>query len=422
MVRFTLLLIASLLTTPAHSAFAQIDRGVEAATAADTSAVADTSVADTTGTDVPQRDVFDLLNQYVLKRRIEPELSATTRTGLSWAILPTFSYNPVYGVALGLTATGAGQRGSTLARYSSLSLSGNVSTTGQVQAQARGDVFSNSGEFLTRIDFRYLDTKRSTWGLGPLNSNQQEYPMSFELLRGYATVYRVASGPVFVGLGYHYDQFRDIVDERAEAGEDTPFTDYSGDGVTLTTASGLSINILGDTRDNLVNPSSGYYLSMSLRNYAKAAGSDKNWQEWWAEMRVYPHVPKQSRNVLAFWLYTWFTFGPAPYLNLPSDGWDTYGRASRGYLQGRIRGANQIYLESEYRVALSNDGLWGAVVFANLIATTSPDTQTLGRADPGGGAGLRVKFNKHSATNLTIDYGFGRNRSSGLYLGLSEIF
>jgi hypothetical protein len=235
-------------------------------------------------------------------------------------------------------------------------------------------------------------------------------------------VYRVASGPVFVGLGYHYDQFRDIADERAEAGEETPFTAYSGDGVTLTTASGLSINILGDTRDNLVNPTSGYYLSMSLRNYAKAAGSDKNWQEWWAEMRVYPHVPKQSRNVLAFWLYTWFTFGPAPYLNLPSDGWDTYGRASRGYLQGRIRGANQIYLESEYRVALSNDGLWGAVVFANLIATTSPDTQTLGRADPGGGAGLRVKFNKHSATNLTIDYGFGRNRSSGLYLGLSEIF
>ncbi|HEX5132768.1 MAG TPA: hypothetical protein VFX92_09805 [Candidatus Krumholzibacteria bacterium] len=375
-----------------------------------------------TASAVPERDVFDLLNQYVLKRRIEPELSTTTRTGLSWALLPTFSYNPVYGVALGVMATGAGQRGSSDARYSSLSISGNASTTGQIQAQVRGDMFSTSGDFLARMDFRYLDTERSTWGLGPFDGTQTEFPMSFKLMRGYATVYRVASGPVFIGLGYHYDEFNDIVDERADQGELTPFGLYSGDGVSRTVASGLSLNLLGDTRDNLVNPSAGYYLSMSMRNYTKSLGSDKNWQEVWAEMRVYPHVPKTGNNVLAFWLYTWFTFGPAPYLNLPSDGWDTYGRASRGYLQGRIRGGNQIYLESEYRVGLSRDGLWGAVVFANFISTTDPETLTFGKANLGAGVGLRVKFNKRSDTNLTIDHGWGQEGSRGLYLGLSEVF
>jgi len=370
---------------------------------------------------VAQRDAFDLLDK-LLGRRVEPELSATSRTGLQWALLPTFSYNPVYGAALGLMATGAGRRGSPTARYSSLSVSGSISTTGQIQAQVRGDLFSESGNYLTKGDFRYLDTERSTWGLGSLSDDQEEYPMEFVLYRVYATFYRVVSGPVFVGLGYHYDEFTDIVDERAEQGEPTPFTSYSGVGVTRTVASGISLNLLGDTRDNLVNPSTGYYLSLSFRNYLESVGSDDNWQEMWAEMRLYPHVPKPSRNVLGFWLYTWLSFGPSPYLNKPSNGWDTYGRGARGYLQGRIRGPNQIYVETEYRRTLTSDGLWGLVVFLNLTCTANPDTQTFGRGDPGMGLGLRMKFNKHSNTNLTIDHGWGRDGSRGFFLGMSEAF
>jgi hypothetical protein len=377
------------------------------------------SGSDTTATsEVPQRDIFDL----IFRRDVQAQITSTNKTGLSWALLPTFSYNPVYGVALGIMATGAGQRGSPDARYSSMSVSGNASTTGQIQAQVRGDMFSKSGNTLLKLDFRYLDTERSTWGLGPVSSNQQEYPMDFALYRAYATFYRVTSGPVFVGLGYHYDEFNNIVDQRAEQGEATPFTTYSRGDVSRTVASGLSINVLGDTRDNLVNPSMGYYLAMSFRNYNTVLGSDRNWQEMWAEMRVYPHVPKHGKNVLAFWLYTWFTFGPAPYLNLPADGWDTYGRGARGYLQGRIRGANQIYFETEYRFSLTRDGLWGAVVFANLTATTNPESQTFGRSDPGGGIGLRIKFNKRADTNLTVDMAWGRDDSWGVFLGMSEVF
>ncbi len=368
----------------------------------------------------PQRDIFDVINEHLLKRRVEP--SVTFQTGLSWALLPTFSYNPVYGLAIGALATGAGQRSTEDPHYSSLSLSGNYSTTGQIQAQVRGDVFSRSGDYLAKLDARYLDTERSTWGLGPMNSNQQEYSMNFKLLRGYFTVYRVTSGPVFVGLGYHYDEFRDIVDQRAELGESTPFTEYSGGAVTRTVASGFLLSVLGDTRDNPVNPSSGYYLSANFDNYTRAAGSDKNWQEMWTEMRVYPHVPKRSQNVLAFWLYTWFTFGPAPYLNLPTNGWDTYGRGARGYLQGRIRGQDQVYLEAEYRWSLRRDGLLGAVVFINSTTTTDPDTQIFGGSDLGGGAGLRIKFNKRANTNLAIDFAWGRQGSRGLFLGMSEVF
>jgi len=372
---------------------------------------------------VPQRDVFDLVKEWFFDKRVEPQLEGTLPSGLAWSILPTLNYNPVYGFAFGASVSGAGTLGSgPNSRPSALSISGNYSTQGQVQAQFKGDIFTPSGDYLIKADVRYLDTERSTWGLGPIHDNQQEYPMEFKLSRWYATVFRRTSGPVYVGIGYHYDDYAEIVDERAVLGESTPFTEYTGSAVTRTRASGVSINLLGDTRDNIVNPSSGYYLSGVFRDYLKSLGSDLNWQEFWNEVRLYAKLPQQSPNVLAFWIYSWLTFGPAPYLDLPAVGWDTYGRGGRGYLQGRSRGVNQIYFETEYRLQLTRDGLLGAVGFLNLMATTDPESQVFGRVDPGGGVGLRFKFNKRSNTNLSVDHGWGQAGSRGWFMGMMEVF
>lgn len=375
--------------------------------------------ADTSG--VPQRDAMDLLRG-LFGKRVEPQLDIKPKTGLQWALLPTISYNPVYGVAIGAMISGAGRRGSEESRYSSLSIAGNVSTTGQIQFQVRGDVFSPHENYLAKGDFRYLDTERSTWGLGPIDDQQGEFPMTFLLNRFYFTALRRISGPVYLGVGYHYDSFGEIVDKRAAVGDSTPFVEYSGGAPTKTTASGLSINLLADTRDNLVNASNGYYLSWSFRDYLEVLGSDQNWQELWIEARVYPHVPTRSRNVLAFWLYGWMSFGKAPYLNLPSNSWDTYGRASRGYLAGRIRGVDQIYIESEYRWSLTKDGLWGMVAFVNGVSTTRQGAGTYSKLDTAVGVGIRIKFNKHTDTNLTLDHAWGREDSRGWFLGMTEVF
>ena len=371
-------------------------------------------------TEVARRDAVDLLRGW-FHRPISTEMEGTS-FGIDWSLLPTISYNPVYGFAFGVLLSGAGRLGPNTTRYSQLAVSANYSSEGQLQAQVRGDMYEAGGNYLAKIDLRYLDTERSTWGLGTITPDQQEYPMEFALWRAYATLYRRASGPVFVGVGYHYDEYQDIVDQRAAAGESTPFSEYSGGVPSLTRASGLSLNVLADTRDNLVNPTGGYYLSWSTRDYPEGLGSDKTWQELLVEMRVYPHVPRRSDNVLAFWLYGWMTFGPAPYLNLPADGWDTYGRGARGYLQGRIRGANQIYFETEYRFGITRDGLLGGVAFFNATMTTDPDTQVFSGSDHAVGVGLRLKFNKHTNTNLAIDHGWGEEGSRGWFLGMAEVF
>lgn len=303
-----------------------------------------------------------------------------------------------------------------------LSLSGTYSTQGQLLLQVRGDIYSKSGDYLLKPDVRYMDTRRSTWGLGPVVADQSEYPMDFVLTRIYGTFLRRAGGPLYVGLGLHFDEYAQIFDTRAAAGESTPFTDYSGGALSKTRAVAYSVNVLGETRDNLVNPRGGYYLSALFRNYRESLGSDDDWQEFLTEMRLYTPFPKSRRHILAFWVYSWLTFGPAPYLDLPASGWDTYGRGGRGYLQGRIRGENQIYLEVEYRMELRRDGLLGGVVFMNTTITTPPDERLFSRGDLGAGLGLRIKFNKTSDTNLVIDYGWGREGSHGLTLAMSEAF
>jgi hypothetical protein len=158
--------------------------------------------------------------------------------------------------------------------------------------------------------------------------------MDFTLYRLYQTVYkRVKNSSMFVGLGYHFDRYDEIKDERADLGEATPFSLYSAGTPSRTQSSAISGNILVDTRDNAINASQGLYWNASLRFDMLGIGSDEDRQTLWSDFRTYFRLPGKTRHVLAIWNYYWFTFGHAPYLDLPAIGWDTYGRSGRGFLQ-----------------------------------------------------------------------------------------
>ena len=107
---------------------------------------------------------------------------------------------------------------------------------------------------------------------------------------------------------------------------------------------------------------------------------------------------------------------------LPSNGWDDSYNSGRGYIQGRFRDKNMVYMESEYRFNISSNGLIGAVVFANLQNYSSSMFKGYQGWIPGGGMGLRIKVNKQSGINVCIDYGFGRDGSRGFAVNLGELF
>jgi hypothetical protein len=152
-------------------------------------------------------------------------------------------------------------------------------------------------------------------------------------------------------------------------------------------------------------------------------GSDANWQSLLLEFRGYTKFPSESRNIIAFWSYNWFTLGGTPpYLLLPSTAWDEYSNTGRGYIQSRFRSMNMIDQEAEYRFVISANGLFGGVIFANAESFSDITTGKYQVISPGAGLGIRIMLNKFSRTNLALDYAWGTMGSRGFFVNLGEVF
>ncbi len=91
-------------------------------------------------------------------------------------------------------------------------------------------------------------------------------------------------------------------------------------------SSGLSLNVLFDSRRNINNPvAGGSFANIILRQNMKGLGSDQNWTSLYFDVRKYIIFSRGSKNILALWHFDWLTpYGNAPYLDMPSNGWDIY--------------------------------------------------------------------------------------------------
>jgi outer membrane protein assembly factor BamA len=115
--------------------------------------------------------------------------------------------------------------------------------------------------------------------------------------------------------------------------------------------------------------------------------------------------------------------GSVPYLELPGTGSDINQRIGRGYTISRFKGPSFFYNEMEYRFPLTNNKLLSGVLFFNMeTAGNQKNVRLFDYWEPGAGAGLRILFDKHTRSNLCIDYGFGNYGSRGIFVGLNEVF
>jgi outer membrane protein assembly factor BamA len=335
-------------------------------------------------------------------------------------VLPAISASPTTGLLLGVSGNAVTRLGTDAStRLTTISASVNYTTKKQFNILLRSNVYTPGNSWKLEGDWRYLDSNQPTYGLGPALPGEFESPMDYKLVRFYETLYRGVSPDFLLGVGYHLNYYFEIEDHNASQGVVTPYLQYSGGQPTNSASSGLSFNVLSDTRDNPINASNGLYARGSFRFFPTWLGSDENWQSFEGELRTYPRA---GPGVLAFWGITWFTMGRPPYLDLPAIGWDYNNRSGRGYAQGRIRAQNLVYGEAEYRVPLSRDGLLGAVAFFNLTSASDSLTGSLHTPDPGGGVGIRIKLNKNSNTNIGIDFGVGAEGSNGVFFGTGEAF
>ncbi|MCC6287948.1 MAG: BamA/TamA family outer membrane protein [Chitinophagaceae bacterium] len=270
-------------------------------------------------------------------------------------------------------------------------------------------------------DWRFMKYPQSTFGLGSNASLTNETPMDYHYIRIYQHILKKITPYFSAGVGYDLDYHWNISETLLQNNYISDYTNYGATAKSV--SSGLALNLVYDSRKNIINPTQGLLVNVNMRNNVQWLGSDANWQSLLVDVRKYISLPGIKHNLLALWSYNWVILGGRPpYLDLPSTGWDGYNNTGRGFIQGRFRGSKMLYFESEYRFDITNNGLLGAVVFANAETFSAMPKSSLQAIQPGAGAGIRIKLNKKSSTNIAIDYGFGTQGSKGLFVNIGEVF
>jgi hypothetical protein len=287
----------------------------------------------------------------------------------------------------------------------------------------RNNVWLPGDILLWKGDTRFMVYPQYTWGIGGNTNSDEKMLLEYNYLRFYHSFLMKMGKKIFLGAGYNLDfHFNTLPENDSTHFSTVPFYDYENEYRKKTVSSGTVINFLIDSRRNSINPPGGVYLSIDYRLNMKILGSTSDWQSLFIDFRKYFSFDKSQQNILAFWTYYWdITSGKAPYLDLPSIGWDSYSRSGRGFQQNRYRGKSLFYMESEYRRDITRNGLWGFVIFANLHSVPEYEDKQFVYWHPAAGAGLRLKFNKISRTNIGLDCGISKNYT-GIYLILGEAF
>jgi len=272
-------------------------------------------------------------------------------------------------------------------------------------------------------DIRFLVYPQYTWGLGSDHSYTEKALVDYNYIRFYQSVLKKITPYFFAGLGYNLDYRNNIHGDDPNIDLDQ-FTNYHQGLRGSSISSGISLNMIYDTRNNSINPLPGSYVNIVYRVNPVFMGSDNTWNSLYLDVRKYismnPGRPARQ-NTLAFWTYYWTVFGSsAPYLDLPAIGWDPYNRSGEGIDQSRYRGKSLFYFQGEYRRDITNNGLLGFVLFSN-INTVSGSGTFFSSWHPAAGGGLRIKFNKGSNTNIGLDYAVSKGYHT-IVLNLGESF
>jgi outer membrane protein assembly factor BamA len=285
----------------------------------------------------------------------------------------------------------------------------------------QANIWTRNNNYNFIVDWRFFKYPQDTYGLGSDSKLTDAFGLEFKHLRLHQSVLKRIGKSFFVGAGFFFDKRWDITQELDPENKNEDVERY-GLG-QKSSSTGPAAIVSYDSRTNSINPLKGLYTNVQLRANMKGLGSTNNWQSLVVDIRKYFNLPRGSQNTLAFWNYNWLTVGgKPPYLDLPSTGWDPSNNIGRGYIQGRFRSTNLLYFESEYRFALTKNGLFGGVLFANAQSVSDWPSKNFKKVSPAGGLGIRIKVNKTSGANIAIDYGFGMDGSRGLFVNLGEVF
>jgi outer membrane protein assembly factor BamA len=397
------------------------------------------------------KDIGDVFRELFHNNKHKKSKIPPSEKKVSMLILPNISYNPANGLLLGVGGNVTmylGSRKNT--RISAAGFTGAYTTENQIISFIKSNLFTAENKFFFSGDWRYYKYSESTFGLGT-NAPDSLYinpswgwqgtevgdGEGYTMRYNYVIFHEIANMKVvdnfYLGVGYQLDYYWNIKDQKLNLDsipiELTPhwsYSKYHGFDTASYMLSGVSLNVLYDSRDNQICAYTGIYAKLNYRMNPTFFGSSENSTELWLEFRTYLGLSKKiPRHLIAFWFFgNFLVSGNQPYLTLMGLGDDKKGRSGRGYTTGRFRGQDYLYTEVEYRFPLMRCAqTLGGVIFVNASTASNRDrdVKLFNYIRPAVGFGLRILTNKQTRMNIDIDFGIGF-QSKGIYFGGTEVF
>lgn len=278
--------------------------------------------------------------------------------------------------------------------------------------------FTNEEKYLIKGKSRLLKYPFTYFGKGNLTQEKNKLEISTNSFLFEPLVLRRIYDNLFLGGGIRYNSIwnASLLDHDNASQTSSEFAKSLNN-----LSSGLELAINYDSRDNVLNALSGYFVMLSHGFYNKAFGGDNRFGITNFNARGYYKLWDNRLDVLAVEFYSRFTDGNVPAIEFSGLG----GRERlRGYQERRFNDNHAVFLQTEYRWQMLER--LGMVFFtgAGDVFSNISDDITLQNLKVSLGTGLRLKIVKSENLNIRMDYGFGLGPSPdhNFYLGIAEAF
>jgi len=346
------------------------------------------------------RDIQDIYKKYFLK---DKPFEKPNNKSVAFSLMPLPSGNTEGGLVISFLTTFYLGNDKVKTKMSEIIFTPYFSFTGQYVFPIQSYIYTKNNTYNFIGDYRYMIYPQPTFGLGNNNLENEMSILDYQQWRFYQFATRKIVGDFRAGLGFLYDNYRNISEESEIEGE-TDYVKYMNGDFSDVTSFGIALQALYDSRKNTINPEQGHYVEIDYRINFNGGLENNSWKSIYIDARKYISYSDYRHKVFATRAFYWSTFDGNPhYLDLPSIGWDRYGKTGRGFTRNRFRSNALLFFEGEYRTDITKDGFIGAVFFSNISSVSELGTYNFSKWNPAVGAGLRMKWNKKNNNNLSLD-------------------
>lgn len=385
-----------------------------------------------------QLDFGDLLRD-ILHSKKTPG-TPHKRSGIT--VVPNVAANPTIGEQLGIKAVAGRRLGddpNTLLSVGATSAS--ITTKGIIYFYINHNIFTPGNAWNLQGNIVVSKTVTPDYGFGigqPISGgsdaektladpNHKVYSVHSLYFNFREKAYKEVAKNLFLGAGASFE-IRRRIQQTDTVDNATPVSVYNikhGFPEDHYQANGFLFNVQYTSRDNPNRAYKGIYFDAGVRINQTWIGSTKNSVQFTTDFRKYFSLSDVNpETVLAFWNWgSYLANGAIPYLELPGTARDGSFRSGRGYTAQYFKGTQFNDTEAEFRFPILANKFISGVAFASMqSANDEHGTKLFQVFQPGGGAGLRVLFNKATRTNLALDYAYGKFGNKGFFLNLNEAF